>query len=259
MRLHTTSLPDILLIEPTLFSDERGHFFESFNQYTDIAVIGGGFYGTLLANEIKSRQPGLDVTIVEKEAALFTQASASNQGQFHMGYMYRGLDITAGSKTIKAASVFNVTFADINRLHAQSGLKAIPLQHDTFLHFVMELPSQYQYTAATVIRGPYASLLPSSFRQGHVLASGKFRRIQSASVDKPPAWMDFDAAPAVYRQAVDEAAAYMPFLRSARYRGYTVGTRAAYCDPATGAYSSKALVFRDFDGMPDYHVVLGAR
>lgn len=342
--------------------------------YTDIAVIGGGFYGALLANEIKSRQPELDVTIVEKEDAMFTQASASNQGQFHMGYMYsadrdlarecqdnidrfsdvfgdaidhdihslygiheesqisandyagfcascglelhpvarpadifggavdtafvsaektfdsaviqrilmqkllhnrvrlaratcvdrvapgaQGLDIMAGGKIIKAASVFNVTFADINRLHAQSGLARIPLQHDTFLHFVMDLPTQYQYTAATVIRGPYASLLPSSFRQGHVLASGKFRRIQSSTVDKPPLWTDCDAAPAVYRQAVDEAAQYMPFLRSARYRGYTVGTRAAFCDPHTGAYSSKALVFKDFDVMTDYHVVLGGK
>jgi hypothetical protein len=77
--------------------------------------------------------------------------------------------------------------------------------------------------------------------------------------DKPPAWMDCGSAPAVYRQAVDDAAGYMPFLRSARYRGYTVGTRAAFCDPATGAYSSKALVFRDFDGMTDYHVVLGGK
>lgn len=342
--------------------------------YTDVAVIGGGFYGALLASEIKARQPGLDVTIVEKEAALFTQASASNQGQFHMGYMYsadpdlarecgdnidrfsdvfgdaidrdihslygiheasqisadeyarfcdrcglalqavarppdifgeavdtafasaektfdsaviqrilmqkllhnrvrlargvcverigpgaQGLDIMADRQTIKAGSVFNVTFADINRLHAQSGLAPIPLQHDTFLHFVMDLPSQYQYTAATVIRGPFASLLPSSFRQGHVLASGRFRRIQSAGVDKPPAWAGCDAAPAVCQQAVDEAAAYLPLLRSARYRGYTVGTRAAYCDPATGAYTSKALVFQDFDGMADYHVVLGGK
>ena len=31
MRVHTTSLPGILLIEPEIFSDDRGHFFESFN------------------------------------------------------------------------------------------------------------------------------------------------------------------------------------------------------------------------------------
>ncbi|SMP51382.1 FAD-dependent oxidoreductase [Noviherbaspirillum suwonense] len=342
--------------------------------HTDVAVIGGGFYGALLASDIKSRQPTLDVTIVEREPALFTQASASNQGQFHMGYMYsadpplarecmdnvdrfcdvfgdaidrdilslygihedsqisaddyagfcagaglalqpvarpsdifggavrasfvsaektfdsaviqrilmekllhnrvrllrgacvervepcaHGLDLTLGAQKIRAASVFNVTFADINRLHAQSGMASIALQHDTFLHFVMDLPAQYQCTAATVIRGPYASLLPSSFRQGHVLASGKFRRVQSSTVDKPAPWNGEDAAPAVYRQAIDEAGAYLPLLRSARYRGYTLGTRSAWRDPATGAYSSRALVFRDFDGLPDYHVVLGGK
>lgn len=31
MRLHTTFLPGILMLEPRVFSDERGHFFESFN------------------------------------------------------------------------------------------------------------------------------------------------------------------------------------------------------------------------------------
>jgi glycine/D-amino acid oxidase-like deaminating enzyme len=342
--------------------------------HTDVAVIGGGFYGALLANDIKSRRPALDVTIVEREPALFTQASASNQGQFHMGYMYsadpqlarecmdnmdrfadvfgdaidrdihslygihedsqisaddyagfcagaglalqpvarpedifggavrasfvsaektfdsavmqrilmekllhnrvrllrgacvervepcaHGLALTLGTQKIQAASVFNVTFADINRLHAQSGMASIALQHDTFLHFVMDLPVQYQYTAATVIRGPYASLLPSSFRQGHVLASGKFRRVQSSSVDKPVPWDGHETARAVYGQAVDEAATYLPLLQRACYRGHTVGTRSAWCDPASGAYSSRALVFQDFDGLPDYHVVLGGK
>ncbi len=342
--------------------------------HTDVAIIGGGFYGALLANEIKARQPTLEVMIIEKEKALFTQASSTNQGQFHMGYMYsadpalarecadnverfmdtfgdavdsdmhslygihrqsqisaddfagfcagaglalkpvkrprdifgddidtsfltsektfdsavmqrilmqkllhnrvgllrgvcidriaaaaQGLDISADSHAIRAARVFNVTFADINRLHAQSGLAPIPLQHDTFLHFVLDLPQQYRDTAATVIRGPYASLLPSNFRQGHVLASGKFRRVQSSHVDKPPSWQDTQTAPAVWQQAVDEASSYLPLLHAACYRGYTVGTRSAYCDPATGEYSSKAMVFRDFGGLPDYHVVLGGK
>lgn len=63
----------------------------------------------------------------------------------------------------------------------------------------------------------------------------------------------------VYEQAVDEAAAYMPLLCRACYRGYTIGTRSAWCDPATGAYSSRALVFKDFDGLRNYHVVLGGK
>jgi dTDP-4-dehydrorhamnose 3,5-epimerase len=32
MKFHSTLLPGVMLIEPTIFSDERGHFFESYNQ-----------------------------------------------------------------------------------------------------------------------------------------------------------------------------------------------------------------------------------
>ena len=34
MKLTKSKLPDILVLEPTIFSDDRGHFFESFNQST---------------------------------------------------------------------------------------------------------------------------------------------------------------------------------------------------------------------------------
>lgn len=342
--------------------------------HTDVAIVGGGFYGALLANEIRNWQPALEVTLIEREPALFTQASSTNQGQFHMGYMYsadpalahecadnverfidlfgdaidgdmlslygihrqsqisaddyagfcagtglslqpverpsdifgadidaafltrektfdsavmqrilmqrllhhhvvvergmcveriapaaQGLVLSAGERTVRAARVFNVTFADINALHACSSLAPIPLRHDAFLHFVLDLPEQYRNTGATVIRGPYASLLPSSFRQGHVLASGRFRQVQSGRVERPPPWQDTQAAPAVWQRAFEDASGYLPLLRSARYRGCTLGTRSAYCDPTTGEYSSKAMVFPDFGGMQDYHVVLGGK
>jgi len=34
MKIITTSIPDVLLIEPRVFGDERGFFFESFNERT---------------------------------------------------------------------------------------------------------------------------------------------------------------------------------------------------------------------------------
>jgi dTDP-4-dehydrorhamnose 3,5-epimerase len=33
MNVATTSLPGVLLIQPTVFGDDRGHFFESFNEH----------------------------------------------------------------------------------------------------------------------------------------------------------------------------------------------------------------------------------
>jgi glycine/D-amino acid oxidase-like deaminating enzyme len=342
---------------------------------TDVAIIGGGYYGAFVANEIKTLNPDLDVTVVEKEDAPFTKASSTNQGQFHMGYMYSGNKALAGEcveniarfsssfgeavdgevvslygihqdsevgiceyvrfceemglplelidrpadifgdtvaaafksaektfnsatvqrilaekialkgirlmtgfdvrsvhegptgirvmnteRSLKASHVFNVTFADINGLHERSGLPGIPLRYDTFLHFVLDLPGEYRNTAATVIRGPYASLLPSSFRQGHVLASGQYRRVRSSTTTEKPseAIRDHDVK-TVYDLAVDEAIPYLPVLGLARFLGHTIGTRAAHLDPQTGAYTSKAIVFENFGDMANYHAVLGGK
>jgi len=34
MKVITTNIPDVLIIEPKVFGDSRGFFFESFNQKT---------------------------------------------------------------------------------------------------------------------------------------------------------------------------------------------------------------------------------
>ncbi|MCW5205037.1 dTDP-4-dehydrorhamnose 3,5-epimerase family protein, partial [Desulfobulbus sp. N2] len=33
MKVRATSIPDVLIIEPKVFGDDRGFFFESFNQH----------------------------------------------------------------------------------------------------------------------------------------------------------------------------------------------------------------------------------
>lgn len=40
MKIIKTNIPDLLIIEPTVFNDERGYFFESFNQqkFTDAKI-----------------------------------------------------------------------------------------------------------------------------------------------------------------------------------------------------------------------------
>jgi glycine/D-amino acid oxidase-like deaminating enzyme len=341
---------------------------------TDVAVVGGGFYGVFVATEIKHLNPGLDVTVVEKEATLFTKASSANQGQLHMGYMYSadkalasdcaenvarfattfgtavdgevtslygihedseidaddyvefcgelnlplelvdrpadifgepvvavfrsaektfnsaavqrilaeqiaargirlltnfdahrvqetpdGVRLRGSERALDASHVFNVTFADINGLHERSGLPSIPLRYDTFLHLLLELPAQYRTTAATVIRGPYASLLPSTFRQGHLLASARHRTVRSTTAERPSEVIGPEDIRTVYDRAVGEAITYLPVLGRARLLGHTIGTRAAQFDAGTGAYTSRATVFENFGELPNYHAVLGGK
>lgn len=341
---------------------------------TDVAVVGCGFYGAFVAHEIKSRDPALDVVVVERADTGFTRASSTNQGQFHLGYMYSadrelaagcaanaarfsrdfgaavdervaslygihrdsaidaghyeefcaelglplrpvdrpadvfgdavtsvyataektfdstvvqkilaeriavrgvrlrtgfdvrtvtatgtGLRLAGKGRVLDAATVFNVTFADLNALHDRSGLPRVPLRYDTFLHFVLDLPDVYRDTAATVVRGPFASLLPSSLHQGHVLASGAHRRVRTSTTTRPTEAVGRDEVAAVYRRAVREATPYLPLLGSARLRGHTIGTRAALLDPRTGTYTSRAVVVEDVGGLRNYHAVLGGK
>jgi dTDP-4-dehydrorhamnose 3,5-epimerase len=40
MQIQTTSIPDVLIFEPKVFGDDRGYFFESFNQQKFVDMIG---------------------------------------------------------------------------------------------------------------------------------------------------------------------------------------------------------------------------
>lgn len=43
MRVTRTKIPDVLIIEPTVFRDARGFFFESFNQKAFNEAVGGKY------------------------------------------------------------------------------------------------------------------------------------------------------------------------------------------------------------------------
>jgi dTDP-4-dehydrorhamnose 3,5-epimerase len=45
MQIHTTAIPDVLILEPKVFGDDRGFFYESFNQqrFADLTGITANF------------------------------------------------------------------------------------------------------------------------------------------------------------------------------------------------------------------------
>lgn len=43
MKVERTAIPDVLILEPKVFADDRGFFFESFNNRTFNEVVGGEY------------------------------------------------------------------------------------------------------------------------------------------------------------------------------------------------------------------------
>jgi glycine/D-amino acid oxidase-like deaminating enzyme len=342
-----------------------------------VLVIGGGIYGCFVAYQIAARFPRLTVTVLERENALFTRASSTNQGQLHMGYMYsadtelaaecvrnaklfaehfptaidadvtsyygvhreseidpaayedfcRTLGIplrpggrterghfgaeveavyTAAERTFNAgrlhaaivarlahhgvevrlshsvhrveprddgsvavvldsgrvlvgAFVYNVAFADINELHERSQLPDVPIRREVFLHFLLDLRPAYVRAAVSVIRGPFASIMPSRFRGGHLLAAAAYRRIETSDTVSLSEYIDDGRIDKVCAEAIDTCSAYLPALRRAVYMGHVIGTRAAVIDPACGETTSRVTTLLDFAGAENYHVVLGGK
>lgn len=61
----------------------------------DAVVIGGGFYGSVIASYL-SRLPGMQrIVLLERQASLMTGASQNNQARVHNGYHYPRSLITA--------------------------------------------------------------------------------------------------------------------------------------------------------------------
>ena len=345
-------------------------------QHYDVAVIGGGFYGGFIAYQVKHHHPRLSVVLLEREAALFTQASATNQGQFHRGYIYsqdrqlaaecaqnaqlferhfpEAIDwgvasyygihrespvtpdsyedfcaslelplirvhipesilssqsIAAAYETtertfssgqlgklirqrldwndieihtsrrvervepmrhglyqlsldvggeIQAQSVINTAFVGINDLHRRSGLPLVPTRYDLFVHFVIDLPVFLKDTAVVVIQGDYAIVMPS-FSKGHVFASAAYRRLASSFDDPPTGTVTRRVLLDRFEQAQKSCGEYAPMLRSAVYRGHTLGTRAAFRGPEVQPYSSSVRFWASFAGFRNYHVLMGGK
>ncbi|MGK2852324.1 MAG: FAD-dependent oxidoreductase, partial [Candidatus Limnocylindrales bacterium] len=55
---------------------------------TDVAVIGGGILGLAVARELLERRPGLQVTVLEREAELASHQTGHNSGVLHAGLYY---------------------------------------------------------------------------------------------------------------------------------------------------------------------------
>lgn len=61
----------------------------------DAVVIGGGFYGAVIASYLASERDMRRVILIERERSLMQRASFSNQARVHNGYHYQRSFTTA--------------------------------------------------------------------------------------------------------------------------------------------------------------------
>lgn len=72
MQIQTTSIPDVLIIEPTVFGDDRGFFYESFNQkrFAELTGITRDFVQDNHSKSAKGVLRGLHYQIKQPQGKL---------------------------------------------------------------------------------------------------------------------------------------------------------------------------------------------
>jgi dTDP-4-dehydrorhamnose 3,5-epimerase len=72
MKVIPTAIPDVLIIEPTVFGDERGFFFESFNQrrFLDLTGLNVDFVQDNHSRSVKNVLRGLHYQIQQPQGKL---------------------------------------------------------------------------------------------------------------------------------------------------------------------------------------------
>ena len=105
----------------------------------DAIVIGGGFYGIMIAVYLKQQRGFKRILVIEKESALMARASRNNQARVHTGYHYPRSFITAYRSKINApqfignfSKVVSSTFTSLYAI-AKSGSKVNSQQFERMM------------------------------------------------------------------------------------------------------------------------------
>lgn len=72
MQIHTTEIPDVLIIEPKVFGDDRGFFYESFNarRFAELTGITKNFVQDNHSKSVKNVLRGLHYQIEQPQGKL---------------------------------------------------------------------------------------------------------------------------------------------------------------------------------------------
>src|SRR6476469_5914045 len=79
MQVIRTDLPDVIIIEPTVFGDERGFFFESFNErkFRDLTGVDANFVQDNHSKSVKGVLRGLHYQLQQTQGKLVRVVAGS--------------------------------------------------------------------------------------------------------------------------------------------------------------------------------------
>ena len=167
-----------------------------------------------------------------------------------------------GEIAVEAGQVFNCTYSRLNQIAAASGLPVTPLRHELAEMVLVRVPPVLAGLGVTVMCGPFFSCMPFPSTDYHTLSHVRYTP-HAAWAEPDPAGHTPDEvfANAARRTAFDrmrrDAARFLPALAGAEYVRSLWEVKTVL--PVNDADDGRPILFRPDAGLPNYHLVLGAK
>lgn len=162
------------------------------------------------------------------------------------------------NESVFARNVFNCTYSQTNEMHLASGLPVLPITNDRYVLFGLDLPQEMESVSATVMYGPYGSLVANDNWGTHVLAHVEHSNVaRSADVisAKPD---DLDEIRSRAALALEQSRRDILPLKDAVLTSNMMHNRAVLgSTPENGVRG--VYTESQYGGIPGYNVVLGGK
>lgn len=166
--------------------------------------------------------------------------------------------VMANEDIIHATHTFNCTYSGINDIHKRSGLPLIPSTHEKYSLFQIGLPEDLHGVSATVIYGPFASIVSNTSNGSHVLAHVTHSNCARDINVQPERAISSEEHTQRYKATVNDARGYLPRLEEATHNGQIVEVKSVFgTDPTDG--ERRVLTFPDHGSIQNYDVIFGGK
>jgi len=161
---------------------------------------------------------------------------------------------------VEAELVFNCTYTGLNRIRGEfSGLKTT-IKHEVTEMALLELPSDLDKLAITVMDGPFFSLMPYPSRNlctlSHVRYTPHFSWVEEDNVDPYKRLDAYEKESRANRMLLD-AARYLPSISSAKHVDSIFEVKTVLAKNETD--DGRPILFEEYPEMQGLYSVLGGK
>jgi glycine/D-amino acid oxidase-like deaminating enzyme len=198
----------------------------------------------------------------DTEVEVRLQTEAVYVRRYTGGRLLLTAETPQGRIELPAREVFNCTYAQINRLLANSGLPLIALQQELTEMALVRVPEPLAHMGVTVMCGPFFSAMPFPPRGLHSLSHVRYTPHHAwpeGTGDYRPAYTGMAQRPrrSHFTWMVRDAARFLPILNECRYEDSLWEIKAVL--PRSEEDDSRPILFKRDHGLANLHCILGAK